>query len=31
VQKAIAALYASGGMKKIVAKWGMSKAVSLLR
>jgi len=31
VRKAIAALYASGDMKKIVARWGMSKAVTLLK
>ena len=30
-QKAIAALYANGTMKKIVAKWGMSSAVVLLK
>ncbi len=30
-QKAINALYASGQMKKIVAKWGMTNAVSLLK
>ena len=30
-QKAIAALYANGSMKKIVAKWGMSHAVTLLK
>ena len=30
-QKAIAALYKSGSMKKIVAKWGMSHAVTLLK
>jgi polar amino acid transport system substrate-binding protein len=29
-QKAIAQLYATGSMKKIVAKWGMAKAVVLL-
>jgi polar amino acid transport system substrate-binding protein len=31
VRKAIAALYANGDMKKIVARWGMSKAVTLLK
>jgi polar amino acid transport system substrate-binding protein len=30
-QKAVTALYASGTMKKIVAKWGMSHAVTLLK
>ncbi len=30
-QKAIAAMYASGEMKRIVAKWGMTKAVVLLK
>jgi polar amino acid transport system substrate-binding protein len=30
-QKAIAAMYASGTMKKIVAKWGMTGAVVLLK
>jgi polar amino acid transport system substrate-binding protein len=30
-QKAIAQLYATGSMKKIVAKWGMAKAVVLLK
>ena len=30
-QKAIAQMYASGTMKKIVARWGMSKAVVLLK
>ncbi len=30
-QKAIDALYANGTIKKIVAKWGMSQAVTLLR
>jgi polar amino acid transport system substrate-binding protein len=30
-QKAIAAMYASGQMKKIAAKWGMANAVVLLR
>ena len=30
-QKAIAAIYKSGSMKKIVAKWGMSHAVTLLK
>ncbi|HET7743273.1 MAG TPA: ABC transporter substrate-binding protein, partial [Gaiellaceae bacterium] len=30
-QKAIAALYAKGTMKKIVAKWGMTNAVVLLK
>jgi polar amino acid transport system substrate-binding protein len=30
-QKAIAAIYKSGKMKKIVAKWGMSHAVTLLK
>jgi len=30
-QKAIAALYANGTMKKIVAKWGMTSAVTLLK
>jgi polar amino acid transport system substrate-binding protein len=30
-QKAIKALYANGTMKKIVAKWGMTHAVSLLK
>jgi polar amino acid transport system substrate-binding protein len=30
-QKAINAMYANGTMKKIVAKWGMSKAVVLLK
>jgi len=30
-KKAIAALYANGSMKKIVAKWGMTKAVVLLK
>ena len=30
-QKAIAALYANGTIRKIVAKWGMAKAVKLLR
>ncbi len=30
-QKAIAALYANGSMKKIVARWGMAKAVILLK
>jgi polar amino acid transport system substrate-binding protein len=30
-QKAITALYANGTMKKIVAKWGMTHAVSLLK
>lgn len=30
-QKAINALYANGQMKKIVAKWGMTNAVSLLK
>jgi polar amino acid transport system substrate-binding protein len=31
VRKGIGALYASGEMKKIVARWGMSKAVTLLK
>jgi polar amino acid transport system substrate-binding protein len=31
VQKAVNALYANGTMKKIVAKWGMTHAVSLLK
>ena len=30
-QKAIAAMYASGEMKRIVAKWGMTKSVVLLK
>lgn len=30
-QKALNALYANGTMKKIVAKWGMSSAVTLLK
>jgi polar amino acid transport system substrate-binding protein len=30
-QKAITALYANGTMKKIVAKWGMTHAVTLLK
>lgn len=30
-QKAITAIYASGAMKKIVAKWGMTHAVTLLK
>ena len=30
-QKAIAQLYATGSMKKIVARWGMAKAVVLLK
>jgi polar amino acid transport system substrate-binding protein len=30
-QKAIAAMYANGTMKKIVVKWGMAKAVVLLK
>ena len=30
-QKAIAAMYASGAMKRIVAKWGMSDSVVLLK
>jgi polar amino acid transport system substrate-binding protein len=30
-QKAISALYANGTMKKIVAKWGMTHAVTLLK
>ncbi len=30
-QKAIDAIYASGQMKKIVAKWGMTNAVTLLK
>jgi|SRR5579872_1342661 len=30
-QKAVNAVYASGQMKKIVAKWGMTSAVSLLK
>jgi polar amino acid transport system substrate-binding protein len=30
-QKAISALYANGSMKKIVAKWGMTHAVTLLK
>jgi polar amino acid transport system substrate-binding protein len=30
-QKAINAIYASGAMKKIVAKWGMTHAVTLLK
>jgi len=30
-QKAIAQLYATGSMKRIVAKWGMAKAVVLLK
>jgi polar amino acid transport system substrate-binding protein len=30
-QKAINQLYASGSMKKIIARWGMAKAVVLLR
>jgi polar amino acid transport system substrate-binding protein len=30
-QKAIAAMYANGTMKKIVARWGMAKAVVLLK
>jgi polar amino acid transport system substrate-binding protein len=29
--KALAAMYASGSMKKIVAKWGMTHAVTLLK
>jgi polar amino acid transport system substrate-binding protein len=31
VQKAISMLYANGTIKKIVAKWGMTNAVSLLK
>ena len=31
VQKAINALYANGSMKRILAKWGMSKAAQLLK
>jgi ABC-type amino acid transport substrate-binding protein len=31
VEKAIRMLYANGTMKKIVAKWGMSHAVTLLK
>ncbi len=31
VKKAVNALYANGSMKKIVAKWGMSSAVTLLK
>jgi polar amino acid transport system substrate-binding protein len=31
IQKAVARLYASGAMKRIAAKWGVSKAVVLLR
>jgi polar amino acid transport system substrate-binding protein len=31
VQKAISQLYANGTMKKIVAKWGMTDAVTLLK
>lgn len=31
VQKALAALYANGSVKKIVAKWGMTHAVTLLK
>jgi polar amino acid transport system substrate-binding protein len=31
VQKALNALYANGTMKKIVAKWGMTHSVSLLK
>ena len=30
-QKALNALYANGTMKKIVAKWGMTHAVTLLK
>ena len=30
-QKAIAAMYASGAMKRIVAKWGMTNSVVLLK
>jgi polar amino acid transport system substrate-binding protein len=31
IQKAINTMYANGTMKRIVAKWGMTKAVSLLK
>jgi len=30
-QKALKALYASGAIKKIVTKWGMTHAVTLLK
>jgi polar amino acid transport system substrate-binding protein len=31
VQKAVNAMYANGSIKRIVAKWGMTKAVTLLK